>query len=284
MKNRSFLTILILSLLLFFPSCCSLYMGNRPAAGNPSTFNAEEAAGTVVVNFGDSITHGVLSADYVGNLRDEFPEYTFINAGVNGELAWNLLQRADDVIACDPDYITILAGSNDVLATLSPMRMRSYQKKHGIPVEANISWYRENLEALVDLLKTGTEADIVLLSLPPVGEDPESLPYKRAAEYSAVVRETAEARDCAYLPLNEEMDTILKKKAKPEALPFDPDSNSALYRAVLKHYSFNRSWNDISDSNHLTLLTDNIHLNEEGAALVSGLIGEYLISHPPSVR
>ncbi len=284
MKKRTLFFLLILTILLAFPSCCSLYMGNRPAEGNPSTFIPEAETEGVIVNFGDSITHGVLSADYVQILRQEYPEYTFINAGINGELAWNLLQRSSEVIACDPDYITILAGTNDVLASLSPVRMKNYQKRHGIPVTADIEWYRENLEALIDLLNRETDAQIILISLPPVGEDRQSEAYRRAAEYSQVIRETASLKGTAYLPLNEEIDSILKKKAEPDALPFDPDSDTSMYLAVVNHYTFNKSWKEISDSNNLTLLTDTIHLNEEGASLISSLIGEYLISHPPSAR
>ena len=39
-------------------------------------------------------------------------DFSIVNAGINGDLAWNLLERLDDVIDCNPNHITILIGTN----------------------------------------------------------------------------------------------------------------------------------------------------------------------------
>jgi hypothetical protein len=65
---------------------------------------------------GDSITEGVGSADWVAMLRDRVgpQDVQVVNAGVAGDLAWNVLQRLDAVIQCEPDMVSLMVGTNDV--------------------------------------------------------------------------------------------------------------------------------------------------------------------------
>ena len=74
-----------------------------------------------VVCFGASLTAGRVSFDYVEllNARPSLSGYRFVNHGVDGDLAWNGLQRLDKVIAGQPDAVSILIGTNDVNATMS---------------------------------------------------------------------------------------------------------------------------------------------------------------------
>ncbi|MGY4857374.1 SGNH/GDSL hydrolase family protein [Cryobacterium sp. AP23] len=76
---------------------------------------------TVVVCAGDSITHGFMSASCLSLLQDRLGAdgYEFVNAGINSDLAWNLLQRLDAIIACQLEVVTILIGTNDVAAHIS---------------------------------------------------------------------------------------------------------------------------------------------------------------------
>src|SRR6218665_1058966 len=71
-----------------------------------------------LVCFGDSNTHGNVSYNWVSDLGRIFHDLQVLNAGVNSDLTYSLLQRIDDVIACQPDFITVLAGTNDVSSTM----------------------------------------------------------------------------------------------------------------------------------------------------------------------
>ena len=73
---------------------------------------------TLVVCAGDSITHALMSADYLRMLEQALGDqgYEFVNAGWNGDLAYNLGARLDDIIDCNPDVVTILIGTNDAAA------------------------------------------------------------------------------------------------------------------------------------------------------------------------
>ena len=73
----------------------------RAPENNPGAFlerGRQTTTRTLVVCAGDSITHGVVSANYVEMLERRFAAdgYEFVNAGINGQLAYNLLQRLDE--------------------------------------------------------------------------------------------------------------------------------------------------------------------------------------------
>ncbi len=58
-----------------------------------------------VLLIGDSITQGKIGVNYVELLEKEFSSnnYDFINAGINSEVVWNVLQRLEKIVECNPD-------------------------------------------------------------------------------------------------------------------------------------------------------------------------------------
>jgi hypothetical protein len=46
--------------------------------------------------------------------------------------------------------------------------------------------------------------------------------------------------------------------------------------AVFQHYLFRRSWDDISRSRGLLLLTDNVHINDTAAELVAQTVQPFV--------
>jgi lysophospholipase L1-like esterase len=248
---------------------------------NPKSFlarGAEARQGTVVVCAGDSITHGRVSINYVDILSRRLspPGFTFVNAGINSELAYNLGLRLDEIIRCDPDVVTILIGSNDANATLSGSAKRRYMKEMSLPRNPDSAWFRDNLAAICARLKSGTRARVALLSLPPMGEEPGSAAYRRAAEYSRIIREVAAAEKVDYLPLNEEMIRLIEARGEKPAVLYRGDPEFAMYRVLARHYLLRQSYDEIADSYRFLFLTDLLHLNTRGASAVAGLIEEYV--------
>jgi acyl-CoA thioesterase-1 len=80
----------------------------------------------LVVCLGASIVQGKISSNFVDALRQRLGAegYRFVNAGVAGYEAFNVLTHLDTVIDHRPDDIVILVGTNDVTATLSPTLAR----------------------------------------------------------------------------------------------------------------------------------------------------------------
>ena len=124
--------------------------------------------GKVVVLVGDSITQGKMGFSYADLLakRLEGTQYQLINAGRNGELAWNVLQRVDEIIKCNPDIITVMIGTNDAKGALTGEEQKRYVKRMKLPRMPDQNWFHENVLSLVETLKHSTNARIALVSIP----------------------------------------------------------------------------------------------------------------------
>jgi len=187
-------------------------------------------------------------------------------------------QRVGEIIRCQPDVITILIGSNDALATLNAENAARYVKQMGLPRTPDKEWYARNLAAVVDRLQAETRARIALLSLPPITEDVSHAGYKRAIDYSAVVRQVALEKNLTYLPLNEQMVDLIAKKPVIKKSDYKGGDRKGLYTAIVSHYLLGRDWDTIADDNGFLFLTDSIHLNGRGAKVVADLITPFLQS------
>lgn len=150
--------------------------------------DTRRAADLVVVAAGASMTQGTLGRDWVGDLRKrpEFRGYEFVNAGDNGDTSADLRERIDsDVVACDPDVVILLVGTNDV--------------RDGVP----LGEYRDNLTAIIERIGGKTSARIALMSLPPLGEDLDSEIDHRLRGYNAAIEEIATRTAVGHVPVNE---------------------------------------------------------------------------------
>jgi lysophospholipase L1-like esterase len=89
----------------------------------------------LVVCAGDSLTRGRSSANWVEILQPRFAPggYELVNAGIDGDLAWNVLARIGDVVHCEPDIVTLLVGTNDVIATYSAFLEKMYRRLQCLP-------------------------------------------------------------------------------------------------------------------------------------------------------
>jgi acyl-CoA thioesterase-1 len=236
---------------------------------------------TVVACLGASMIQGRLSFDLVAALQARLgSEYQLVNAGVNGDLAWNARMRLDHVIACDPDYVIVLVGSNDVMATQSSADERRYRRLKKLPERPTLSWYKQNLRALVAGLQRHTRAEIAICSLPPLGERLDAPINQHLAAYNAVIRQTANDQEVAYLSVHETLATALGKMGRLHPKPFD-GSRWTMAWAAIQRYVLGRSWDDIARRQGYALLTDGVHLSERAGALVVERLLPFLSAPEP---
>ena len=258
-----------------------LWSSSRLPALRPETAARPSDGAPVVALLGDSLTHGRVGAPWVEQLAlpDE-PNTLFVNGGINGELAWNVLQRLDPVVALQPAAVTLLVGTNDALGTLSDTAAERYSRTNNLPERPSLEGYEANLRAIVDRLQRDTEARIALLSIPPISEVPGSEAWQRAEAINAIIRRVAEEAAVAYLPLHEcfvrELDNVAHTPT-----PYSEDLRS-IVTASARYYLTPASWNDIAESRGMHLLTDHIHWNERGAAITAKLVNEWLAIQPAS--
>jgi lysophospholipase L1-like esterase len=237
-----------------------------------------------VVCFGASLTAGTVSFDYLELLqaRPELAGFRFLNHGANGDLAWNGLQRLDQVIAERPDYVSILIGTNDANATLSERNRVRYVALNHLPIaQPDLRWYEENLREIVGRLQRETTARLALLTLAPIGEDPEHEAWARVIEYNEVIARVAQDAGVPCLPLHERMVAYLHEhEADRATLPPRLAYRDGLHNvgnAVALHAQ-GLSWDEVSARNGLLLSTDCLHLNSRGAGLVADLIAGWLVT------
>jgi lysophospholipase L1-like esterase len=257
---------------------CTYWRVQRLPRMNPIRFlesagSGNARTGPVVVLVGDSITHGTASADYVEMLaeRPGMDRFVWVNAGINGQLAFNVLQRLDEIIRCSPDFVTILIGTNDATALLSDADARRYTRLWDLPRAPDPAWYRESLVAIVERLQTETDARLALLSLPTMGEDLDAIAHRRGAEHSQIIKDVATQAGVVYLPLQERMVDTLKAHSSMQRYSMD-EFRKVMYVALAKRYLLGRSWDEIAADNGFLLHPDHLHLSEAGAAMVADLI------------
>ncbi|MGP8153154.1 MAG: SGNH/GDSL hydrolase family protein [Smithella sp.] len=248
-------------------------------ANNPIVFQQQrrDAQKKILVCIGDSLTHGTVSVNYVDMLSSRLADrgIMVVNAGVNSEMAYNVVQRLDAIVACRPDYITILIGTNDAAASLSPKNAQRYIKEMKLPQSPAREWFRENLLKICTELRARTHAQIALLSLPPIGEKLDHPGYTASEAYSRVIQEVATAQHLAYLPLHENMTALLRSRKPHPRYPYRDDER-LMYITIARHYLLGQSYDEISRANGFLLLTDHMHLNSTGADMVSDLIESFV--------
>jgi lysophospholipase L1-like esterase len=229
----------------------------------------------LIVCAGDSITRGQVGGNYVKDLMRRLGPtgFQFVNAGVNGNLAWNVLSRLDEVIACRPDAVTLLIGTNDINATFSPRTEAGYRRRQHIGQTPTLGWYRECLDAILERLRLETDAQVAVLDLPPLGEDLNSEMNRRVDAYNAALREVADEHHVPSLPLHARLVKLIPNDHRP---PPYTGSTAVIVKGALSHVVLRRSFDDIGRRNGLSILTDHIHLTERGAAVIADLIDEFL--------
>jgi len=232
--------------------------------------------------FGASLTAGRVSFDYLDLLRARpaLADFQFINRGIDGELAWNGLQRLDEVIADQPDAVSIFMGTNDVNAVLSERNRIRYLNFNHLPTDPTLPWYEENMRAIVGRLKNETQARLSLLSLAVIGEDLDHEANHQVRLYNEVIRRIADDEKLDYLPVHERMvawlhDHETDRASLPPRLAYK-DGFTNVGNAIGLHAS-GMTWDQVSHRNGLQLTTDCLHLNSVGAGMVADLIETWLL-------
>ncbi len=255
----------------------------QPPAQNPAWYMHNRSAYTdkkVVVCVGDSITHGAVCASYVDMLRNHLePQgYAVVNAGINSNLAWNVRQRLDAIIQCDPDIVTVLIGTNDANAMLHEANARRLIKKMKLPQRPDHDWFHDNLTHIIMRLKQETRAKIALLSLLPIGEDLDHPACRLAAQYSLTIKKLAVQHNVTYLPLNETLIHYLAGRNRFPKASYPGDTRPMLYAALFKHHLLGVSYDTLSDANGFLLLIDMLHPNTRCAAMTAEMIENFILA------
>lgn len=198
----------------------------RQTASRPSSQPSEPnlRAGERIVAMGDSITQagGYLRVvDKV--LATQYPELKIpkvINAGISGNKAEDMIARFEnDVIAREPDIVTINVGINDVWHRL------------GEPHDPQVlRRYAANLRKMVEMAREAG-ARVIILSPTVIEEDPTSEGNHRLQMYIRAGQDVARETKSQYVNLHEMFMKVVKSKKRLER-PAEPSGGGQLHRQL----------------------------------------------------
>ncbi len=271
-----FFFLTILSLLIF--SGCMLYQINKNPMHPRHYISVKEYNKKLVVFAGNSITHGRIGYDWVRSLSLNDTSKIYLNAGMNGDLAWNVNQRIDEIIKCDPDLVFLLIGSNDAMGSLSKNAGEFYKKFKNLPLLPALDWYEKSYDQILQKLLKSTSAKIILITIPWVGEHENSKIISIIKEHNKIIKKLSLKYDFKVLPFFDEMGKLILSKHQQnnstETIPvYTRKKNASLsVFGILKYYLLGFSWNEIGDKNNLSATFDFIHLNERSGILLENLV------------
>ncbi len=228
--------------------------------------------GPVVLCLGDSITHGHLGSNWTELLVER--GLTVVNGGINGELAWNVVRRADRALRCRPDAVTVLIGANDAMAAHDEASGRRYMKMVDLPRRPDLDWFEENLRELVRHLREGSHARIALMTLAPIAEDDSARIALLVAECNAIIARVAREMGVGLLPLHDRLTALLGPSSGDPRLTYRPGMRSRIRMigAGFLYYLAGMSWDQIAARRGMALTVDLVHLNDRAGAVVAGLV------------
>jgi acyl-CoA thioesterase I len=235
---------------------------------------------TPIVIAGASIVRGRASVDFVALLRTRLPARTFVNAGVNGNVAWELLERLDDVIACRPSTVVILIGTNDVQASLSARAARQVMKSKHMTELPSMEFFERCMEDIVTRLQE-SGASVGLCSLPPIGEDLEAVVNVRLCQANDALRRVSERTGAGYLAVHERLVALLETKAAGPG-PAWTGSWWPGVRSLVAHFVLGRSYDDVAQGQGWLLSPDGVHMDSRGATTIADVIEGWLAQRTTS--
>lgn len=302
----------ILSGVVIIPAAIVGYVGYqalRMPSGNPVDFKRtpkQDVEGSkLIACVGDSMTHGHIGHSWVSDLRQAYPGHTVINAGINGNLAWNVDQRLDEILDLRPDIVLLLVGSNDVMGTFSEEDGHTYIMDQGLPQLPSRQFFRDNYRSILTRLGRLSDLQYAVISLPPLGEQSNSDINQLVDEFNNDIRSISTDTDTQILDLNQGIWGLINShgennggnngarnlpssEGKEEFEPKSRDSGSdykpgiprlvTMCSAIFRHYFLGETWDQIGEHSGLVATCDFIHLNERAAGVMLELVRHSLHS------
>jgi acyl-CoA thioesterase I len=225
---------------------------------------------------GASIIHGRVSANLPERVRTRLAadgiDIDVVNAGLNGDLAWNALQRADTVLACAPDDVIVLVGSNDVMGSLTARDARRYRVGKKLPQLPDLEFFRSSMDALLAKL-IGSGARVAVCTLPMLGEDLGAPQNERVRLYNEVIRERAATHGATLLDVFGALAAELTRRGGHRR---DALLGGKMLLPMLLRGATGMSFSRIGSLFGFVLLADGVHLSEPAADLVATHMADFL--------
>ena len=231
----------------------------------------------VIACIGDSLTHGNIGQSWVDCLRKDFPNDVFLNEGINGNTVWQVIQRVDPILACKPDIVILMIGSNDAMGSFNEKSGLRYKRNNNLPEAPSFEKYKEQLTDLLDRL--GDISKVAICTIPPLGESKDSLANQHVKKFNEFIKLISRINNIDLLPVSDSLWLDIDSRTYPLEKDYNPNGIQLMKRifgGIFHHYIFKKSWNQIAKSKGQWILFDQIHLNETGANIVHKIVKNYI--------
>ena len=270
-------TVILITVVYFYVSSIAA----TPPKGRADDLSQELSlkSGRVIACIGDSLTHGNIGECWVERLRNEYPEDTVLNEGINGDVAWQVNNRIESIVNCSPDIIILMIGSNDAMASFNKKSGERYKSNNKLPEIPTFKSYKKLLPKLLDRLN-GT-SKIAICTLPPIGENIDSAINVHIRKFNDFIELTANNKNINLIPVSKLLWDDLSKRTYHIKSDYDPNSLPIIrriYGGMMHHYIFKKSWDEIAKSKGQWLLFDQIHLGGRAAKILLNATKKYISS------
>ncbi|MEM0987211.1 MAG: SGNH/GDSL hydrolase family protein [Pseudomonadota bacterium] len=234
---------------------------------------------TVLIALGDSLTRANMSFDYVGTAAAQLGEnYLVLRHATNGITASDLADDLGGVIACQPDLITLMIGTNDALYA------------DPAPIAKAEAWpeTRQAFGAMIGRLKAETLAEIAVFSLPHAGDGATGGLNQRVSALSDVLTADAASAGITVLPLRARQSEQLAKAANPNRVPCDTLEQGRTYMKdvlkVARQRGATVDYDALASATGHTLTVDCIHMSAISGKLAADLLVAFAKATTPQER
>jgi len=279
---------------------------SRPPQNGPHEFVTQEKKRgkrdedeRVLVCLGDSLTHGACSANWVDDVvssltkqleNDSKPTTTLkvVNAGQNGICTHTVLnEKVNHVVACHPDYIFIMIGSNDAMAIYREDWAREKIFTWNLTEKPTEDVLIRNLTDTVKALLDQTTAVIAIATLPPFGETVDSASNIIIQGINTRIKTLAylfsgEKKRVSVIDVNsalwDEINSQRIRKNTKATHSIDMFLPYAFVMGIL-HFVFGLSWNVVTRLSGNVVLSESLHLNEDGGSILRNEVVKWLMDN-----
>ena len=167
----------------------------------------------VIACVGDSLTHGNVGQSWVDYLRNEFPNDTFLNEGINGNTVWQVLKRLEPMLSCRPDIVIVMIGTNDALGSFDVNSGLRYKRNNKLPEVPTFEKFKEQLSELIERLSEVPE--IGICTIPPIGENKDSLVNMHVKRFNEFIESIAKQKNIKLLPVSNNLWSDISSRTYP---------------------------------------------------------------------
>jgi lysophospholipase L1-like esterase len=235
-----------------------------------------------ILFIGDSIIRGTVGVNWVNDLANAFPEWSVTNEGVNGDTLVKINQRLEAIFqkGASYDYVVFNGGANDLLIphlSSKGFLFKAVQKhllKQGYTPMHTLYEFEEAYTQAVDLIRSYTNARIILLTLGTMNETSSFILNRKRREVNDMIRRIAKRDQCMIADAGKRMDEYLENKITKDYFLQNFFRTSWLDRWECS--LFKRA-DSLSEERGLLLTIDGLHLNSIGGSIFRNEVEKHLI-------